>query len=344
MTQPTSEPGALQLFNHTTRKEWGVAVLVREDGGKRGYLFEDGEERTMANGYHQLMRRVEDPSAAQKAFYERQRALLARRARSSTSASGEPSFLDQLEKLHETYAGGLADPKWLVDIRGEGAPQRAPRHRDALTKEAPEQLAPAALDALIKAQSFSQVWDLVTGVLSRTDLVPAVQLKKPKSTNSDSLRGLALAVRELLHGKSAYELRFDGFLSALSSVYGEAPHWEIATALSAAVHPNEHVCVQPAAFRQQLKAMGGRGSALTRATSAGYTRFLSIAKLVSNKLQEQGQAPRDLFDVYDFIRLTLGPAAKVRVAKPKAKPKGKAAAAKESESESESDGDAEDES
>jgi len=339
MTQPSSETGALPLFNHTTRKDWGVAVLVREEGGKRGYLFEDGEERTMANGYHQLMRRVEEPSVDQRAFYERQRVLLARRekARTSTSQTGEPSFLDQLEKLHETHSGGLTDPKWLVEVRGEGAPQRAPRHRDALTREAQEQLSASALDALIKSQSFTQLWDLALSFLSHTDLVPAAQLKKPKSAKSDTLKNLALALRELLHGKGAYEPRFDAFLAALISVYGEAPHWEIATALSAAVHPADHVCVHPAAFRQQLKAMGGRGTALTRATSAGYTRFLSIARLVSNKLIEQGQTPRDLFDVYDFIRLTLGPATKVRVTKPKARAKSKAAPEAESESESESD-------
>src|SRR6187399_3766335 len=130
MTQPTSESGALPLFNHASRKDWGVGVLVREDGGKRAYLFEDGEERTMANGFHQLMRRVEEPSADQRAFYERQRGLIAARekANASPSRSDGPSFLDQVEKLHKVYSAGLADPKWVLNIRGEGAEARAPRH------------------------------------------------------------------------------------------------------------------------------------------------------------------------------------------------------------------------
>src|SRR4051812_37804998 len=102
MTQTDGETGALPLFNHTARKDWGVAVLIREDGGKRAYVFEDGEERTMANGFHQLMRRVEQPSVDQRAFYERQRGLLAAREKaSSRSLSDGPSFLDQLEKLHK---------------------------------------------------------------------------------------------------------------------------------------------------------------------------------------------------------------------------------------------------
>ncbi len=314
MTEPASEPGTLPIFNHTARKEWGVGVLVREDEGKRAYLFEDGRERTMANGFHQLMRRVEQPNADQRAFYERQRGLLAARAKANSSTSGfqGPSFLDQVEKLHKKYSAGLADPQWLVDVRGEGAGPRTPRHRDALIREAQEQLSSVALDALVKTQSFAQIWDLITTVLSHTDLVPAAQLKKPKSVNSEHLRGLALAARELLHGAGPYEPRFDAYLRALSLVIGEAPRWEVATALSAAFHPAQHICVHPTAFRHQLKMMGARGSVSVRATSAGYARFLTIARLVSSKLAEHGPSPRDLFDVFDFIRITLGPATKVR--------------------------------
>jgi hypothetical protein len=338
MTQSTTETD-LPLFNHTARKDWGVAVLVREEGGKRAYVFEDGEERTMASGYHQLMRRVEQPNVDQRAFYERQRAVLARRekASASNSPSDGRSFLDQLEKLHETFPAGILDAKWAAEMRGEGATDRAPRHRDALAAEALERLSLVALDALIKSQSFAGVWDGVLTVLSHTDLVPAAQLKKPKGMKDEGMRGLALATRELLHGKTPYDQRFDAFLAAFLVVYGEAARWEIATAVSAVLNPTEHICVHPAAFKQQVKVMGGRGSAPARATSAGYTRFLSVARLVSNKLKEQNQTPRDLFDVYDFIRLTAGPAAKPRVpAKP---PRAKASAAPPERDDSDSESD-----
>lgn len=268
----------------------------------------------MANGFHQLMRRVERPNAAQMAFYERQRGLLAGRAKVNASGAPTdgPSFHDQVEKFHKAYSAGLADPKWLVDVRGEGAGTRAPRHRDALIREAQEALSLPALDALVKAQSYAQIWESITRVLSHSDLVPAGQLKMPKSVNGEHLRGLALAARELLHGKGTYEQRFDAYLKALSLVIGEAPRWELATALSAAFHPAEHICVHPAAFRRQLKVMGSRAPVPARATSAGYTRFLTAARLASKKLAEYGPPPRDLFDVFDFIRITLGPATKAK--------------------------------
>jgi hypothetical protein len=314
MTEPTSEPSDLPLFNHTARKEWGVGVLIREDEGKRAYVFEDGTERTMANGFHQLMRRVEQPNAAQKAFYETQRGLLAGRAKvnSPTGQSKGPSFHDQVEKFHKTYLAGLADPKWVMEIRGEGMEPRFRRHRAALILEAQEQLSLSALDALAKTQSFAQIWELIITVLSHSDLVPAAQLKMIKSPKNEHLRGLVLATRELLHGKGPYEQRFDAYLSELSQATGEAPRWEIATALSAALHPTEHVCVHPATFRQQLKVMGSHRAIPAAATSAGYTRFLTIARLVSTKLLEYGSPPRDLLDVYDFIRFTLGPATRAK--------------------------------
>jgi hypothetical protein len=56
--------------------------------------------------------------------------------------------------------------------------------------------------------------------------------------------------------------------------------------------------------------MGSRGAIPARATSAGYTRLLSIARLAAKRLAEYGPPPRDLFDVYDFIRVTFSSATK----------------------------------
>jgi hypothetical protein len=96
----------------------------------------------------------------------------------------------------------------------------------------------------------------------------------------------------------------------LSLVVGEAPRWELATALSAAFMPAEHMCVHPATFRQLLKVMGSRATVPTRASSAGYKRVLTVTRVVAKKLAEYGTPPRDLFDVYDFIRVMLGPGAR----------------------------------
>ena len=67
MTLATDHSPVPSIFAHAARQDWGVGVLAWEDGGKRGYLFADGEERTLASGFYDLMGRVEQPSPEQEA-------------------------------------------------------------------------------------------------------------------------------------------------------------------------------------------------------------------------------------------------------------------------------------
>jgi hypothetical protein len=338
MTVVTDDSHMPSLFAHTTRKDWGVGVLAWEAGGKRGYLFEDGEERTMASGFYELMRRVEQPSPDQRAASLRLQRVVAGRAsaRASTLETNGPTFYDQVARLRETYPAGLLDARWVLEVRGEGSKQRSPKHRAVLVSEAQEQLASAVLDSLLNTQQYEQVWDLVVGILNRSDLVPKTQLKKPKSARAEHQREIAYAARELLYSKSAYEPRFDRYVAALTAYCGEPAHWELATALSAVVHPVEHVCVHPKVFRQQIKVTGSLGTpAAAKPTSASYTRFLTATRLVVKKLTEQGEVPRDLLDVHDFIRFTLKPASKVRLAS--SKPRNTSSAPAESDDDQQDD-------
>ena len=315
MTQPANESRSPSLFAHKNRKDWGVGVLAWEADGKRGYLFDNGEERTMASGFFEMMRRIDHPNAEESAAGGRLQRLLAQRAKASATARLGATFADHVEGFRETYPDGLQDAKWLIEVRGEGATRRAPRHRDAMVSEAKALLSSAALDALISGQKHEQLWNLITGVLGRTDLVPATQLRTPKSVTPEQHRGLALAARDLLYGKTPYEQRFEHYLGALAGFFGEPARWEIATALSAIVHPKEHVCVQPAVFRQYLKATGSRSTIAARPSNAAYARLLVISRFVNSQLVGQGEAPRDLLDAQDFIRIGLKPAAAPRVAK-----------------------------
>jgi hypothetical protein len=318
MTQSPDDMHLPVLFAHATRKDWGLGVLAWDDGGKRGYLFEDGEERTMANGFHELMRKVEPLSPEQKEASLRLRRTLAARANARAEAVSGPSFSKQLATFRQTYAGGFFDPKWVVGTRGEGVEQRTPHHRAVLIREAREQLAAEALDPLLASHSFKQAWDLVLGVLAPTDLVPAVQLKKLKSTDSEQQRELSVATRDLLHAKLPFDRRFDRFATALAAHSGEALRWEMATAVSAVVHPEDHACISPTVLRLQLKSIGSGASPATRPTSAAYARLMAVFRTVSKKLTEQGERPRDLMDVHDFMHFTLkAPARAPKSTKPK---------------------------
>ncbi len=306
------------LLRHSVRADWGVGILAGEKDGKQRYLFENGEERTLASGFTAMMTRVEKPSDDEQAAYARLRGILAARSPSEGARPGGLDFSEQLRTFHAAYPGGLSDPRWVADIRGEGAPARAPRHRQPLIEEARQVLSQKNLDSLASAQQFGQIWEAVAKVLSRTDLVSAAQLKL-KQPGDEQKRALALAVRELLHGGAAYDVRFDRFCSAFTAAFGAPPRWELATALSAVVHPTEHVCVESTTFRKQMKASITHRPVALQPNGSGYAGFLAIVRLVANKLSEHGELPRDLFDVRDFITLTLKPAPKKK-AKPAAKP------------------------
>jgi hypothetical protein len=326
MTLATDDTQLPPLFAHATRKDWGVGVLAWELGGKRGYLFEDGEERTLASGFYQLMNRVEQPSADQKAVSRRLERVLSGRARSHahhlTTETNGPTFYDQVAVLRKTYPAGLLDPKWTLEVRGEEAKARSLRHRTALVLEAQEQLSVSVLDGLLADKHYGQLWDRIIGVLNHSELVPKTQLKQPKLVRSEVLRELASAARDLLYAQSSYEQRFDRFVTAMTAYSGEPAHWEMATVLSAITYPTEHVCVHPTVFRRQFKIIGSPGNPpATKPTGAGYMRVLSAARTIAQKLAEQGEVTRDLLDVHDFIRITLKPVAKVRfvAAKPDAR-------------------------
>jgi hypothetical protein len=306
------------LVRHAVRADWGVGIPVGEKDGKHHYLFENAGERTLAGGFSAMMLRVEKPSDAEQAAYARLRGILAARAPADGIQPAGQDFAVQLRTFRAVYPAGLQDPKWVVEVRGEGATERAPRHRSALIEDARELLSVKAIDSLASAKQFGQVWESVTKVLGRSDLVPSSQLKQ-KLPGDEPTKLLALAIRELLHGTAAYDVRFDRFCAAYATAFGAPPRWELATALSAVVHPTEHVCVEPIAFKKQLKASLSRRPISAEPSGSSYATFLGIVRLVANKLSEREELPRDLFDVRDFITATLKPAPKKKAAKP-AKP------------------------
>ncbi|HEY3499184.1 MAG TPA: hypothetical protein VGK73_31050 [Polyangiaceae bacterium] len=300
------------LFLHSLRKDWGVGVLAGEKDGKRRYLFENGQERAFVSSFAQLMERVERPTPEQQLTFARLQGLLAGRAKNGDDGGRPAGFTlsKQLAKFRETYPAGFSDPSWLQDVRG------GPNGRiHTALAAAQERLSAKALDSLASNRSPADAWQVVRDVLTASGLVPAAQLVP---THSSGERGLAAAIRELLHGTAAYDKRFDRFVSTFTAALGAQPGWELATALSAVVHPLDHVCVEAAMFKKQLKLVSAQRSVSARPSGSGYATFLSVARLIANKLTEQGEMPRDLMDVRGFIVFTRKPA-------PEARPKPKAA-------------------
>jgi hypothetical protein len=58
----------IELFQHTKRPEWGLAICVEQCGDRSFFLFDTGEVRAIMNEFADLMSKVEpEEEAAAKA-------------------------------------------------------------------------------------------------------------------------------------------------------------------------------------------------------------------------------------------------------------------------------------
>ena len=301
MSQAVEDSLFPMLFVHQLRQEWGVSVMSGEHDGKRRYLFEGGEERTMSAGALDLMRRVEHPDQEQQAAYARLTALLAKRGGRTKAPvnTGHSAIAAQLSWFRERYPKGLLDEKWLADGRRE----KARRARTAAIAKGQDLLSKKNLEAHAAVERYDTIWKDVLAVLAESGLVDVDKIGGQLST--EQVGSLGRAVRKLLHGTTAYEQRFDGFVAAFDTVFRSPPHWELATALPAIVYPTEHTVVELPTFRKQLKAVSRNSVLGTRPGGTAYARCAAMARTIAADLAKLGEVPRDLFDVFEFVNATI---------------------------------------
>ncbi len=306
------------VFEHAKRREWGLGVIAWEDGNKRGYVFENGQLRILAEQFYPLMREVDRPQDEVEALFvalrpeidaARREAGVALRAARPQSASAM-SIDDQIKVFHEEYAEGFLDPRWIRTYRSAGSGKRSERLRDAVVARARGELSANELGALAANHDLVAISQRALGLARQSGLVSPSDLGAIAGDRPDALRDLALPLLELLHSQSGYASRLDRFVGTFQRAFGRAPGWTLVTVLPALVHPDEHAVVHPTSIREQAKWMAPQLVLPKTPSAAAYARCLSMVRLVSTRLRESGEQPRDLLDVHDFIRATTRPAAK----------------------------------
>lgn len=300
------------LYAHKKRREWGRAFLLWEQNEKRGYLFEGGHEKVLARGFYALMEEIE----VDEAEYEALKTRLGVTAQGPSRSTSTPNmtFDEQLEVFRLEYPGGFPGARWQEKVRGTGAVRRIKRHRQAAINEAQAKLGKQQLATLLEQQQYRHVWETALGVLAGTDLLPSGVLTKLSTNNADQLRSLAEGLTDLIHGSDPHDTRMDRFCRILKLVF-RAPSWQLATACQALVVPTNHFCVRPVSLRDQVKQLAPNLTMERWPSGTQYATLLATMCGLREKLQASGEQPADLFDIYDFVRLTTRSGARAVLAK-----------------------------
>ncbi len=288
-----------RVFAHSSRPEWGRAVIAEEQPDRTIYVFESGGERTLLNSLSRL-EEVELPPEERETLAKtllRGRGPAKTRSGTRTIRKKAPELtFDQQEAIFARhFPGGFEDEKFVQSVRGEGV--------DALIALAGELFAAPRLDEALERGAFAEVHAdgkklIAAGQQAGLVEDAAVFDEMP----AEGYEKIARALRDLLHGKKAYTSRFNAFVKSIAP---KGVPWTVATVFAAAVHPDAHVLVTPATSRRQARAVEATLPSNGAPTGAGYKKHLAVAEALRERLKAAGKAPRDMFDVYAYSMRTL---------------------------------------
>ena len=311
-SNPTPGPQAQSVvYQHTKRAQWGLAALVWERDGKRGYRFEDGSERVFREGfYHLLEPRPAVGETAEKLLAAAHRdANPTRGTEAGAAAPSKPrATLEQLVGVfHELFPGGFTDPQWVLQRRGEGSGRRAKRYRDPALADAAQQLQRAALDQLIEQGQSAEVLARAHAVLAATDLVTPTQLHPLRHATPTAT--LAEALRDLMHEPDPDGVCFDRAATVLMRASGKPSTWPLLTGLRSLVQPQDEVCIRPSVFFEMVHVVSPVRIRKSNPNGSTLRHLSAVARELRDQLVAAGEQPRDMLDVHDFIWETCRPSA-----------------------------------
>jgi len=293
---------------------WGAGLVVRDLPLHWEMFFEHGGERKFvkslaATSLIPITIPPEQLAALETKAYGRHATLEARakrgtRPRSSTAGvKGRfASFAEQLAFFEQIFPGGFDGDKFLQQERGLPGVTGKAGLKEAAIALAQKELAYDRFESVAPEVLFESA----KKVLQATTIVFPMEGPIPFATMDAESRNPSVdRLRNLLHGEGDYADRLQAFASSmnLKDKKGEskAATWPFATIFAAFLKPDEFTCVKPTAFASQGATLGLPVEKSQPVTAAGYIKFAEIATKTRELLEEAGQKPRDLMDVYSFI-------------------------------------------
>jgi len=303
------------LFQHVSRPEWGLATRVANGATHGSFQFQDGKLRKIGLGFIHLLQEVDRPLDES----ERIQSELAAKAgltlsRRDAREAGDTLYTvaQQAQLFRTDFPKGFGDDEFVKKHRGTSKKHPAKRHRDAAVERAKSLLGRTELLQLIASARQDVVMDRVAELLGSTSLATKRHLEPLHALDADGQRRAATALCELLYGDVDMATAMQRWINALAAG-GRGVSWQLATAPSALVHPNKHLCVAHTTIAQQARWLAPRLEAKREPTGKLYVRLLQLCRRLETELEAFDLHPRDLLDVHDFMSLTLRPAARKRI-------------------------------
>jgi hypothetical protein len=303
------------LYTHSARPQWGLATRIAVEAERASYQFQDGKLRKITNTHAHLMAEERRPRDESERLERELVAMagLSLARRSLREAGDELITLDQQIQLFlDDFEGGFEDATFLKKHRGAGR-RRAKAHRDPAIARANELLGRKELLRLISTSRHDVVMERVIELLASTSLVNARHLETLKALDDRGVQRAASALCDLLYGDVDAATAMQAWIDAIATA-GKGVHWSLATAVPALVQPKNHLCVLESVMRVQARWIAP--SLRLNKTPSGklYARIREMALRLVDELELRDMHTRDLLDVYDFVWLTLRPAARKRIA------------------------------
>lgn len=305
-----SQPSVAPLVTHSRKREWGRALLLWRREEKRAYQFEDGNMRVFAERFCDFFQPAvqPDPVLRQKL---RERAIADGHVGTGKPGTGAskpagpvPTVADQISVFTVLFEDGFQGDAWADACRSREKGKALKRHVDPALKRAQTELDQDALRGLIEAGTPQLVIERVVDLVGSTSLVTKTQLAAFKELEADE--ALATAFVDFLHGVGGHARGpLDRLRMALAKHELKNVPWTVLTAARAFLAPDNHVYVRPTAFRAQAKLVAPNFKLPSVPTPDAYSRCLEMAIGIRNELSKAGLHPRDLFDVAEFMRVTL---------------------------------------
>jgi hypothetical protein len=295
-----------------SQPQWGPGLVVRDLPLHWELFFDHGGEKkfvkSLATTLVPMTLSPDALAALETKAYGRHASMEARakrgtRTRSSAAVKGRfASFAEQLAAFEQWFPGGFGGERFTNEERGVPGVKGKAGFKEAVLAFAQQEL---SLERFENA-SAEVLFDSAKKLLQATSIVFPMEGAIPfAAIDVDSRASVVEGLKNLLHGEGDYGVRLQAFVGTVhfKDKKGEskAATWPFATIFAAFVHPREFTCVKPTAFASQGATLGLAIEKAQPVTAAGYQAFSQIATTTRTLLEEAGQQPRDLMDVYSFI-------------------------------------------